>query len=414
MFFRKKISSATEKRYKKALCLDFNKYRGDFVKQRNLRLSGDGVAPSISFEQTPYSDEIYRAIFRQNGYLIALKKDQGLCRFNDKWSYSFLGQLTEDGVISHVKYQGATVFSCSRGTYLTVNGIEATEINNNFYPSLAVSGDRLFGVCGNSLSMTEAGDISSWDDTRTVYAHTQLDAVVALDKLYALGDTCYTFSPDAEEIDAKFHPFCYGIGAVQPESVARFDKRAIFATTNGLYQLKNGVITPVFIQLNDFVSFNGCVACAYKGKYVVACKRKNGDASAKDIVLVLDLDTDLVCAVLDVEPQHISTVDGVLYAVFNDKLFYATDGQVEGSFCQKVDFGCSNVKYLDKIAIRTHTDAQVWIGNGAEKRRYDFKGRKTIQTAKLLGSGRAFYVEVQAQDGIKLDYLELFAHSYEV
>lgn len=414
MFFSKKIKDTAAKKHKVSLRLDFNNSRGDFLKQKNVARVRNSVVSTFGFVPTVYNEEILRAVFRKGNYLVAVWQEHGVSAFNDENLQKLLIPMESDCIVSHVEYQGETVFSCTGGTYSTADGRDRNTMTRNYYPSLAVCYDRVFGVSGNGLCMTDAGDISSWDDTRRVTSHTKLDAVVALDKIYVLGDTCYTFTPSAEEIDGKFAPFCYGIGAVQTESVIAFGKRAIFATAKGLYELKKTAITPIFSDICQYVSFDGCVACAYKGKYVVLCKRKDTDSMRNDILLVLDVDSEQITAVLDVQPQHISVVDGILYAVFDNKLYVMSDECVETCYVETVDFGSSDVKYLDKLTLRTQCDVDVWIGNGSEKRRYSIKGKNSIQSVPLAGSGRQFTVEVQARNGLDLDLAELTAHSYEV
>ena len=413
MFFPKRIKSATAKTLKSSLKIDFNNLGSNFLKQKNLQKAGNSLMSSFGFEKHAYDKEIYRAICSVNGMLVALLVANGVYSITDTYSEFSITKEKLNNIVGCVKYQNKLVVSATYGTCCTEDGLKASRITTQYFPSLAVCYDRIFGVSGKDLYMTDAGDISAWDNNLTINAHTPLDAVVALDKLYVLGDTCYSLTPNAEEINMKFVPFCFGIGAVQADSVVAFEKYAVFASTNGLYMLTSNTVTPIFTKLNDYIIFDGCVACLHNGKYFVTCKRKDGDMT-NDILLVLDTDSEKIVSVLDVKAQHISSIDGKLYAVINNKLYFASDIDVESSYVDTVDFGCSNVKYLDKLVIRTKTDVDVWIDNGVEKRRYRVLGKNSIQSVPLTGSGRQFTVEVQARNGLKLDCVELTARTYEV
>ena len=414
MFFRKKIGSTSVRRHKVSLNLDFDKKRGDFLKQKNVTRVGNSLLSTVGFRKSPYNVGISRTIARIGDYLVAMTAAKGIYTFNATEPAVSLIEVKDD-IISHVKYQDKLVLSCVKGTYSTTNGMFVEQMTTAYFPSLAVCYDRIFGVNGYDLSMTAAGDITQWDDTLKITAHTKLDAVVALDKLYVLGDTCYTLTPDAEEIDMKFVPFGYGIGDVQTESVVTFGKRAIFASSNGLYELKSTAITPIFTYLNDYVSFDGCVACAYKGKYYVTCKRKDGELTCNDVMLVLDVNSEQICSVMNVQMQHINAAEGSFYAVSDCVLYYMSEEeQVESTYCQTVDFKSTDVKYLDKLTLRSYTDVDVWVNGNGEKRRYSVQGKCGIQSIPLAGSGRQFDVVVHAPNGLQLDMLELSARTYEV
>ena len=414
MFFPKNVKGATEKRHRVSLNLDFNKSKGDFLKQRNVERAGNSLVSSFGYTSMNYTFSITKAVLKRQGFLLVMVDGRGLCCFSESDIYRTLSSVPKDCVVSHVEHQNKDIFSCTSGTYYTANGYMATKMCTDYYPSMAVCYNRIFGVNGKDLYMTEAGDAMNWENVLKITSSTVLNAVVALDKLYVLGDTCYTLSPDAEELNMKFAPFCYGIGTVQPESVASIGKRAIFASNNGLFQLTSSAIKPIFTQLNDFVSFDGCVACVHQGRYYVTCKRKDKDMTCNDILLVLDVDSEQIDAVLDVQAQHISSIGGVLYISIGMKLHKKTDVNVESSYCQTVDFGCSDVKYLNKLSIRSRSDVDVWIKGDGEKRRYRIKGKNTLQHLPVAGFGRQFDVEVQALNGMKLDSIELTARSYEV
>lgn len=415
MIFCKKIKPIVAKKHKMALNLDLNKHNGEFLKQRNVQKVGNSLLSTFGFVDLNHEAQISRAVFNFDEKLMVLVVGRGLYSYypNPEMNRTMVKAKT-DGIVSYARYRGSVVFSCTSGTYYTPDGMGAPLINSTYFPSLAVCNDRVFGVSGNQLSMTVPGDITTWDDTLTISANSQLDALVTLDKLYVLGDTCYTLTPDAQEINMKFVPFCYNIGTVQAESVVTFDKRAIFASDKGLFELKNNVITPIFHELNDYVGFDGSVACAYNGSYYVTCKRKDGDMIQNDIMLVLDVDNKNIVAVLDVNMQHISVVDGQFYAVCNYKLLAANEDNVTSCFCQTVDFNCSDVKYLDNLVVRSKKNLNVWIDNGDERRRYQIIGKNVLQKIPIVGSGRQFTVSAQTCDGLQLDYLELSAHSYEV
>ena len=413
MFFSKKLKGAPAQKHRVSFNLDFNKTRGAFLKQRNVAKVGDKLFSAFGVIQSPYTETVDRALFQIGDYFVALANGLGVVSYNSGQVLR-LADVTSDSTVSHVKYQDKIVFSTDSGTYVTDSGDMSERINDNYYTSLATCYSRIFGISGKDICMTLAGDISQWDDSLVINADTKLDALIALDKLYVLGDTCYTLVPNAEECNMQFKPFAFNVGAVQAESVTALGKRAIFASTNGLYKLTSNSITPIFTQLYDYVSFDGCVACEYNGKLCITCKRRDGDMTKNDILLVLDVDREQIDAVLDVEAQHIATIDGKLYMVVNNKLCMASDEIVESSYVETVDFHSGDVKYLDKLTVRTLTDVDIWIDNGREKRRYCVRGKHNVQRLPLAGSGRQFDVVVHAHDGMQLDCLELTARTYGV
>ena len=415
MFFANKLKGKAATKRKVNVKLNFSKTNGDFARCKNVKRQGNGVASTFGLLQTFHGLAITKAVFKHGAYTVILTREMGLFSFNGRRPYNTIATASADSVVGYVQYQDADVFSCDSGTYYTNDGMNATQISTEYYYSLAKCYDRVIGVNGNKLSMTEAGNVTAWDDSREITAHTPLNAVVALDKVYALGDTCYFLTMDAEEKNMKFAPFAYGIGTVQTESVATIANSALFASTNGLYQLKaNNTVTQIFCELYPYVSFDGCVACAHNGYYYVACKRRHGEPVCNDILLVLDVDSEQIVAVLDVEAQHVNVLDNLLYVVSNDNIYYEYKISADSSFYQKVDFGIPGVKYLDSLSIKSRTDAEVWIDNGSEKRRYTIRGKNAVQHLPIGGWGNEFAVEVQSYGNLQLDVLSLTAHSYEV
>ncbi|MCH5156336.1 MAG: hypothetical protein J1G02_00490 [Clostridiales bacterium] len=412
MFFCKKIRPITAKQRKITLDLNFNKTKGEFVNQRNVALNGTGLSSTFALTKMPFYFKVDQA-FRFYGDKLYLLAEHGVFGYlDDDYAYRLANNTYK--TISHVIYQDALVFSCSTGTYSTVDGVESNKMTSAYFTCLEVYGDRIFGINGKQLYMTKAGDIRRWDETVNITAHSELDALVALDKLYILGDTCYTLKADGLDYNMKFEPFGYNVGKVQTFSVAKLGKRAIFASTNGLYEVKNNTLSAIFTQLNDFVSFDGAVACVHNGKYYIACKRKDGDQLVNDILLELDVDSNRIVAVLDAKVENICSTDGKIYAVIGNMLYVNTDEPTVSCYCKTVDFKTSDVKYLDRLIVRTKSDLEVWIDNGTENRRYKVCGKNTTQRLPITGAGRQFTVSVQSQGNMQLDSMELSARTYEV
>ena len=415
MFFPKRVKGLASRKHKVTLNLDFNKRKGGFLKQKNVARVGNSLLSTFGLENKFPSSDYTRVVYYHGGYLAIMTEERGLyLYFGTRQFRRFL--TTSNCIIGYVEFDNDAIVSSVIGTYTTTNGFNGTLLTWDHYPSLAVCYGRIFGVNGTTLCITPAGakDSSMWSQSSKITSPTELNAVVALDKVYALGDTCYALSPDAQDIDMHFAPICYGIGKVQTETVATIGNRAFFASTKGLYQVKSNEVKPVFTELNDFVSFDGCVACAYQGKYYVTCKRKDGDMTQNDILLVLDVDSETIYAVFDVCAQHVNTLAGTLYIVINNEVYTVCKDDTESCYGETVDFNCTDVKYLDKLAIKTRSDVDVWIKGNGEKRRYRIKGKNSIQSIPVTGSGRQFEVEIEAHNGMQLDMVELTARSYEV
>ena len=414
MFFRKGLKPLAARKRSSALKLNSASLLSQLHKQKNVQIGKDGVVVSTGFVQANsfgnndkvlVKDGNYVYVYRRSGvYVLMVNMDEAI-------NLSF---TVNDDTFSSVLYFGQKLLSCGQGTFLC-NKTSFKQITTYCFKSMAVSGDRLFGLgTNNFLYVMSAGEITKAEMSYHLTPHTPVDALVSTDKLYLLGDTCYTLISNAEEIDMKYAPFCKGIGTVQNGSVAVFGKKVIFATNHGLYKLQSNSITPIFSSLNGEVGFDGCVACGLDGKYYLSCKIKGTDSTVNNVLLVLDVEKEQLCGVMDISTQSMIADDGKLYAIVDGRLMCLDQTELDSCYCEVVDFDTAETKHLDKLLICTRTDTELWIGNGCEKRRYKVKGKGVVQRIPICGSGITFTVQAETCGGMGLERVELVAHTCEV
>lgn len=312
-------------------------------------------------------------------------------------------------------YQGNVIISGEGfGTYV-VKGDFLSILATAGFTSLAVCGDRLFGVTGTNLYSSLAGEMNDWGNSVHITMHTECQAIAAVgNDLYVLGDTCYVLDPSAEEIDYVFKPIAYNVGNVQCDSVVVYGNKVIFATDTGLKTLTNGVVRP-FTDIDT--TFNSAVACFYGGKYYLSYRASSNDAQnsiQNDFTVVLSPDDGQISAVVNLGADSICVGDGVIYATSDGKLLVAGDEEKLTCFSlRNIDFGNSYVKYLDTMLIKTYSDVDVIIQSEYGATCYSVSGSSRAQTLRLSGYGRSFAVELQSEGSMAVDSVELTAHFTE-
>lgn len=413
MFFAKKLSKLAAKKCKAKLNLNLTANSEDFLKCHNVKTVGKGLRPFGTFWRTA----VVRAvkILAEKDMIQYVLGSDGVYAWYENFAMRII-----DGTFANatcINYNGNLICSIDGlGTY-ALQPTSCEQLSPVGYNSLAICGDRIIGVNSQHLVVTPAGEWNDWANAQTITTHVQFDAVVALgNKLYALGDTCYVLEPNAEELEVKFHPFAHNVGTVVADSVVPLGKRAVYATKDGLRLLTSDKITPIFTELNVYLDFTDSVACELQGRYVLSCKRKDGDMTGNDVILLLDVDNQAIVGVHGTGAISLSSTNNDLYAVYDTYIYKLISNPGSGYFrTGGIDMGNSDKKYLDRLVIKTEQNADVWIETEKERRLYSVKGKNGIQKIPITGVGREFAVEIHSQqDGIALDCVELVAHSYEV
>lgn len=281
------------------------------------------------------------------------------------------------------------------------------------FNSLVVSSERLIGVYNNTLYFNESGQRDLWD-VSLIKLHTKCDAVCQVgEKVYLLGDICYLVTSDYDAKEQSVKQVYSGIGKVYVNSIVHYDGKVIFATDKGLHVLSpSGSISPIFAEINPHISFDGCVACKFQGKYYLSCRRKSVGSTQNDVTLILNPDTQRIEGVLGNGYEAMYAYGDNLYVVSESKVLKSCLGNVTSNWSCEADFSTDDVKHLQGLAIQTQNYIEVWISNGNISRLYRFNGKKSVQRIPIRGAGRKFTIKLCASNGMQVDYLQLTATIY--
>lgn len=412
MLLPNKWASVTSNKCRSRLNLDLRTDNGDFLNCGNVRALG-GLRSTRSFEQVDFPVKALKVIAEHKDRLYVLGED-GLysCKGGEATRIISKSYYAASSCI----YQDTLIFSGPRyGTYL-VKGDSASIQANVGSISLAICCDRQFGLeLDNYLNVTPIG-ATEWYDYFTITPQTKFGALVTIGrKLYALGDTCYVFEPHSvEDVDITYRAISQGTGVAQTDTQATFGRKAVFATDCGLRLLKPDSVTPIFDQLNDYVSFVGSVACSHGGLYYVSCKRKDGLQERNDVTLILDVHSEKVVGIFDMGLENLYSTGENLYATKDGTVLKLGDGVADSCWLTTVDFGNAYRKFLDALVVNSKRDVEIEIAGDNGKRTYYVKGKNCTQRLPVNVSGRSFAIKFQCQEGLQVDYAELTARRYEV
>ena len=413
--WRSKMPAVSAKKLRARLSLNLPIDSNDLLSCDNVKLVNGSLQNACGFQPQDYFSAFYAikvlAELRVWTYVLA---KQGLYGVKEEMPTTAMKDSFTNAC--GCTYQNNFVFSApNKGTYFST----ATKLTQNTTwgcNSLTVCSDRLFAIdTENHLCIAPVGQLDFADAVK-ISPHTKIDAVVTVGKkLYALGNTCYAVEPyHADDVDVTFRAISHGAGVAQADSVATFGNRAVFATDCGLKMLQSDKVTPIFSDLNTLVDFNGSVACNHGGRYYVSCKRLDGSQERNDVTLILDVDGEKVVGVLNQGFESICSLGQKLYATSDGALLLMDDTPSDAFWQRTVDFDSSGVKYLEALHIKSKQDVKLIIQTDNETRWYRVKGKSVVQRVPLAGCGRTFTVTVEAQGGMKVDYLELTARTYEV
>ena len=409
----KKMPAITSQKCKARLKLDFSQVNSDLLRCGNVVSVGGGLRSALGAQQMDFSVDAVKVVVEHDGILYVLGAN-GLYSCHDGEAIRIISKV--DYTACSNLFQGVLMFSGPKtGAYL-LNGDSATLKAKIMAISMAVCCDRRFALEeNNNIVVTTIGP-TDWSDYFRVTPNTKLNALVAIGKkLYALGDTCYVFEPHpTDNLDVTFRAMCQGIGVVQTDTQATFGKKAVFATDSGLRLLQSDSVNPIFCKLNDFVSFTGSVACAHKGLYYVSCKRLDGLQEQNDVTLILDVHNEKIVGIIDMGWENLYSSGETLYATKDGKLFKLGGNAVASHWFATVDFDNPSLKFLDSLFVKSKYDAELTVTGDNSSVCYKVTGKNGIQRLPVSGVGRTFTLEIQAQDGLQVDYAELTARRYEV
>ena len=412
MFLHKKSAQAPVKRLKTAVKLDFGASGEDLRSSCNALKDGKRIVSRFLRREKIFFCEPWQTV-AANGDLVYVTCEEGLYSMRGSAMYWLSDDASHKGC--GCVYRGDFVFSAKEmGTYfLTYN--RAHQVYEKGFSSLTVCADRIFGLSDNEVYYTVAGERDGWADGEMITLPTSCDALVTVgDKVYVLGNTCYSISPKADDIEFKCNVLAKNIGAVSTCSPVTYNGSAVFASSNGLYEICLDKITPIFTQLCDAIDFSTAVGAMFEGKYYVSCRSKNSGEQGNDVTLILDLEEEEIAGVFDIGFDSMCPIVGTIYAVHDGHFYWITDGKAQGRFVKsKIDFGTKSKKFLDRLTVTTLNDLDVTIRSESETRLYKIKGKKTAQKINLRDMGWEFSIKLTSNDGLDVENVELEAHVCE-
>ena len=410
MFLNKKSARPSVKRLNATIKLDFGVSGNDLKSSSNVIRDGNRLFSPFRRRQLLLIAKPIQAI-AVNGEISFIMTEAGLYSLNKL----FMSELIEESAQSTASctYRGDTLVSPEGlGTYY-VEEEDARKVCDKSFSSMTVCADRVFGVQGKEVSYTAPGDKEGWEKGETVTLPTACQALVAVgDKVYALGNTCYTLCPDAEDVQFKFEVFAHNVGNVKASSVANYNGKAVFVSSNGLYQISQNKLTSIFAELNEAVDFDKCVAATFDGKYYLCCRSKNSSDEINDVTLILDLDREEITGVLDTGYESICTGSDRIYAIREGRFYWISQEISAGSYVKsKINLSTDSKKFLDRLTVKTYNDLELAIHSETETRLYKIKGKKSEQKVDLRDMGWNFTIEMSSNSGLNVENLTLEAHT---
>ena len=411
MFLHKKSARVSAKRLKSVVKLDFCAKESDLRGSANVVKNGRLVSRFRRREQYLFSDPIQ--VIGTNGDIVYLMCEDGLYSLRG----STLGWLTEEVVpaMSACVYRGDMILSAKDfGTYFVTQS-KAQKVYGDGYSSMTVCADRIFGLHQKEVRYTSAGKCDGFSEGESITLPTDCDALVAIgEKVYVLGNTCYTIAPKADDVEFKFSVFAKNIGTVSARATVVYNGMAVLASSNGLYQICFDKISPIFTELSDVLDLTGSVGTMFDGKYYLSCRTKNSSEKGNDVTLILDLDKEEIYGVLDTGFESICAIGDRIYVTREKHFYYILDGEALGKFVKtNVDFGTDKKKFLDLMTVTTIKDLDVAIHSENETRLYKIKGKKTAQKINLRDMGWEFSIELSSNSGLEVENMVLYAHVCE-
>ena len=409
MFLHKKSARAPVKRLKKEIKLDFDAKSEDLLGSSCVEKDGNRLISRYKRREMYLLSKAVQVV-NSNNNVIYILCDDGI--------YTVLGSVLEwleDTTVTAMSscvYRGDVILSAKGfGTYFATKSV-ALKVYDDGFASMTVCADRIFGLQDNEIRYTAAGERDGWGNGQKITLPTACDALVTLgEKVYALGNTCYTLEPKADDIDFKLSVFANNMGAVAARSTVAYNGRVVFGTSKGLYQISSNKITPIFTHLYDTIDFTNCAGTLYDGKYYLCCRSRNSGATDPDLTLILDLDREEILGVLDIGYDSITAVSNRIVFTRQGHCYWVDYTAIGGRFVKNnVNFATDKKKFLDRLTVTTRNDLDVTIRSETETRLYKIKGKKTAQKINLRDMGWEFSIELSSPDGLDVENLAIDAH----
>ncbi len=411
MFFAKPVRNVSPKIHKAVLQPDLDSGNAEFRWCSNVKKYGKGLlGGSVRLEEVPVGKYASAVAYADGDKILYFSKD-GLYIYEYGGSELLCADCTCD-YATGVEYHDRLVLSSSQvGTFAPDEDDEMQKASDVGFDRLAVCGERLCAVAGHKFYFTFPGKADDMFGAEFVTLYTPCDAAVSVsDKVYILGNVCYSFAPDGESVESKVAPIADGIGKVAAKTVACIGNKAVFATESGLYALSQGKVTPIMPQLNGWVRANDGFACAHNGLYYLCCQLTDG----KEAVLVIDIDAQRIVEVFDGGFNCMYSDGSTLYAAKKGKLYLIrSDGDENCCWgASDIDFGSAAVKHLQRMSVALRGEADVWLYSRGESRRYRVKCKRGSVTLPVRGVGTSFAVQISSPSGVRIDGVQLVAYSY--
>lgn len=410
MFLHQKRPKLSPKRLKQEVKLDFGANADALCGSCNAFKNGKGLTSKYVRKKILTPSESVQ-IIGGNGDLAYILQGEAV--------YSVRGGLigfplqeTAESACFCV-FRGSMVISLKElGTYYFTRE-KSQKVYDQWFSSMTVCADRIFGLQGDVVRYTKAGERDGWAEGEMINLPSACDALATVGgKVYALGNTCYKIAPDGEDVEFRFSVFANNIGAVAPRSVVNYNGRAVFGTKYGLYQISSDKLTPICEKLNEELDFANAQGIMYDGLYYLSCRAKNAASVGNDVTLAIDLDKEEIAGVVDVGFDSMGAIDGTIYVTLGGILARLISGVSEGKFVKtNIDFATSQKKFLDVLKVTTRKDLDVVIRSEKESRLYKIQGKKTAQKINIRDMGWEFSIELSSQEGLDVENLTLFSHT---
>lgn len=410
MFFAKSLGKSTPQICKTSVAVQLDSGNAEFRWCSNVKKCGNGlVGGTVRLSELPIGKYVTALPYIDSERFIYFAKDGLYMQINDYTEK--LSDITCESAAAINYHETICITSSQIGSYVYPIGDELEFQSELGFDRFVVCCDRMFGAAGNNLYFTDAIGVHKMSEAQQVEMVTPCDAVAAIgNKVYVLGDTCYTFDSDADNIESVIKPFMRGIGKVAPKTVACASDKVVFATDRGLFVLASGKITRIMPQLDGIARVHEGHACMHNGLYYLCCQLNDG----KETVLVMDIAEQKIVEVFDGGFSCLYSADNILYALKKGKIYIVhSDGDAACCWgASNIDFKTDKVKHLQQMYVKLRGEADVWIYSSGENRRYAVKGKKGGVVLPVRGNGRSFAVQITSQRGVKIDDVQLVAYLY--
>ncbi len=380
----------------------------------NVReLPHGGLAALGRFDEVALEQKVKKAAFADKGkiYFVTPEGDGLYVKEGDAVSCVMQGKFEDVFFLSYGSYPLFT--SPSTGVFRIV-GSEVVKLSLYGFYNMAVSRDIAVLNQRNGVRVAPLDEtVNAWTLAHKVPLNEQCSAVVTLGKkVYLLGNDCYAFEPRAYTPDSTLFPVAHNVGFVRAESVVALGNKAVFASDGKLFKLQSEKVSRIFGQLDATVDFHNAVACRLNGYYLVSGQRKLLSGGKNDITLLLDVDRERIAGVFEWGFDSLYSRGEELYAVRDGVLYRFSEEEDLSIFrVSNLDLGTTRIKFLDKFAIRSNCYNYVLVESDGYRVGKYVTGKGSTQFVTVHGHGKQFGIEVQSEDGLDLQYLELFARA---